>query len=84
MIIPIRCFTCGGLVADKWLRYEEATKNMKNKNDKEEMKYLFEELGLKKHCCRRMLLSNSNVIDQIIQYHENLYDKNKRMEFDFS
>ena len=26
MLIPVRCFTCGNVLADKWLAYEELVK----------------------------------------------------------
>lgn len=32
MIIPIRCFTCGKLLADKW-NYYQNTVNQRKKND---------------------------------------------------
>ncbi|HIC83939.1 MAG TPA: DNA-directed RNA polymerase subunit N [Nitrososphaerales archaeon] len=78
MIIPVRCFSCGAVVADKLETLESRTSNGESPAD------ILNDLGVTRYCCRRMLLSNSNVIDQIIQYHENLHDKNKRMEFEFS
>jgi len=33
MIIPIRCFTCGEVLADKWVPYITAVQNDKNKAD---------------------------------------------------
>ena len=34
MLIPIRCFTCGNVIADKWLAYEELVKRGRQaKND---------------------------------------------------
>ena len=35
MIIPIRCFTCGEVLADKWIPYITAIQEEKNKIDKE-------------------------------------------------
>ena len=35
MIIPIRCFTCGEVLADKWVPYITAVQDDKNKIDKE-------------------------------------------------
>ena len=35
MIIPVRCFTCGEVLADKWVPYITAIQNDKNKIDKE-------------------------------------------------
>ena len=35
MIIPIRCFTCGEVLADKWIPYITEVQNQKNKIEKE-------------------------------------------------
>jgi len=41
MLIPVRCFTCGNVLADKWLAYEELTKrNRLAKNDKRTEHYI--------------------------------------------
>lgn len=34
MLIPIRCFTCGKVLADKWDWYEEEVKKMEELEDK--------------------------------------------------
>ena len=34
MIIPIRCFTCGNVLADKWIPYITTVHEEKNKSDK--------------------------------------------------
>lgn len=31
MIIPVRCFTCGKTIADKWLYFDRKSKEMDNK-----------------------------------------------------
>lgn len=31
MIIPIRCFTCGKVLANKWLAYQQAVKELEDK-----------------------------------------------------
>lgn len=78
MIIPIRCFTCGKLIADKWNYYKKeldkvnSTKdketiiniNSKTKIDTPEGKIL-DKLELKRYCCRRMMLSHVDLIDII-------------------
>ena len=76
MIIPIRCFSCGSVIADKLETLESRTSNGENPAE------ILDDLKVTRYCCRRMLLSNSNVIDQIIQYHESLHDK--RTEFDLT
>jgi len=62
MIIPIRCFTCGKLIGDKYEKYKKLKREGKNPNE------IFEELGIKRFCCKRMLISHVNLIEDIIVY----------------
>jgi DNA-directed RNA polymerase subunit N (RpoN/RPB10) len=62
LLIPVRCFTCNKIIADKWKKYEEQIK--KGLTEKEAM----DNLCLKRICCRRMLLSHVNIIDTCIKY----------------
>lgn len=62
MIIPIRCFTCGALIGDKW---EEFKKRVENG---EEVKKVLDDLGVKRYCCRRMLISHVDLIDEIMKF----------------
>jgi DNA-directed RNA polymerase subunit N len=64
MIIPVRCFTCGKLIGDRW---EEFAKRVE---DGESPKDVLDDMGLKRYCCRRMLLSHVEVIDEIIKFFE--------------
>ena len=75
-MIPVRCFSCGSVIADKLEVLESRTSNG------ESPATILDDLKVIRYCCRRMLLSNSNVIDQIIQYHESLHDK--KIEFDLT
>ena len=69
MIIPVRCFTCGKLVADK---YGEFTSRVKSG---EEPGKVLDTLGLKRYCCRRMLISTMDVVDQLMPYNEALWKR---------
>lgn len=69
MIIPIRCFSCGNLVGDKW---EEFARRVK---DGDEPRDVLDDLGMKRYCCRRMLISNVEVIDEFLKYAEVAYKK---------
>ena len=71
MIIPVRCFTCGKLIADKWEEF-----NAKVQSGEDSQKIL-DELGVTRYCCRRMLLSHTEIIDEILRFHEEI---NKRRE----
>lgn len=62
MIIPIRCFTCGALIADKW---EEFAKKVKRGESPGEV---LDRLGIRRYCCRRMFLSHVELIDEILKY----------------
>ena len=62
MIIPIRCFTCGKLVADKWDEFTE------RKKKGEDTKKVLDDLNLKRYCCRRMLITHIDLIDNISSF----------------
>jgi len=64
MIIPVRCFTCGKLIGDKW---EEFARRVKVG---EPQRKILDDLGLTRYCCRRMLLSHVEIIDEIIKFYE--------------
>lgn len=78
MIIPIRCFTCNKLIADKWNEYLNLLQIELNKLNLEsyqdeidnetrqsiELKIL-DQLKLTKYCCRRMILSHVDLCEKI-------------------
>lgn len=77
MIIPVRCFTCATVLADKWLAYERKCKEQERAEKTEEEKdyphnfdmnfkgKILDELGLTKVCCRRHMLTHVDLIDDI-------------------
>ena len=64
MIIPVRCFTCGKLIADKWEEFARRVKNGEHPKD------VLDDLGITRYCCRRMFLSHVEIIDEIIEFHK--------------
>ncbi|MHA1368899.1 MAG: DNA-directed RNA polymerase subunit N [Promethearchaeota archaeon] len=62
MIIPIRCFTCGKLIADKWEDFQEL------KKQKIPMDEIFKKLDLERYCCKRMLISHVDLIDDVLKF----------------
>ncbi|HEY4673749.1 MAG: DNA-directed RNA polymerase subunit N [Thaumarchaeota archaeon] len=74
MLVPVRCFTCGSLVGNK---YEEFQKRVK---EGEEPGKALTKMGVKRYCCRRMLLAATTTIDQVIPYYESL--ATRRAEFE--
>jgi len=64
MIIPVRCFTCGKLIADKWEEFARRVKMGEDPGD------VLDSLGIKRYCCRRMLLSHVEIIDEVLRFYE--------------
>jgi DNA-directed RNA polymerase subunit N (RpoN/RPB10) len=77
MIIPIRCFTCGRVMADIADFYESEKEKLKSINDNKEDNKIYKNfekihtgeilnsLGLKRYCCRRNLITNIDMMDVI-------------------
>lgn len=76
MIIPVKCFTCGKVLADKYIYYTTKVREMKVNNsiDTNKVIYLTEDnikktpeamvldnIGLKKMCCRRHMLTHVDI-----------------------
>lgn len=74
MLMPIRCFTCGSLVGDKYAEFQKRVR------EGEDPGRVLDGLGLERYCCRRMLLSNVDVIDQIMPYYEALARRHAEFE----
>jgi len=73
MIIPIRCFTCGKVIAPVYeeftKRYEEYKKAVEvGEKPKETPKKILDDLGLERYCCRRMIISHVNLIKDAAPY----------------
>eukprot|EP00170_Pyropia_yezoensis_P001190 contig_5351_g1194 len=62
MIIPVRCFTCGKVIGNKHQAYLELLKTDHNEGD------ALDKLGLKRYCCRRMLLAHVDLIEKLLSY----------------
>jgi len=75
IIIPVRCFTCGKLIGDKW---EEFTRRIKAGEDTQKV---LDNLGLTRYCCRRMLLSHVEIADEILKFYEEKGKRNHTQPF---
>ncbi|CAH2355732.1 DNA-directed RNA polymerases I, II, and III subunit RPABC5 [[Candida] railenensis] len=63
MIIPIRCFSCGKVVGDKWESYLEYLQD-----DTMTEGDALDKLKLKRYCCRRMVLTHVDLIEKFLRY----------------
>ena len=62
MIIPVRCFTCGKVVADK---FEQVKREVIQAEDPA---VVLDNIGLTRYCCRRMLLAHIDIIDSFMAF----------------
>jgi len=62
MIIPVRCFSCGKPVAQDWDEFVERV------GKGEDPEKVLDSLGEKRYCCRRMFVSHSDIIDDIMKH----------------
>ena len=62
VIVPVRCFTCGKLIADRW---EEFARRVKAG---ERPKKVLDDFGMARYCCRRMFISQVDVLDDLLRY----------------
>jgi DNA-directed RNA polymerase subunit N (RpoN/RPB10) len=76
MIIPVKCFTCGKVLADKYRYFQGEVRRIKiaqginvdkvvyltkDKVDKTPEGQVLDDLGLKNVCCRRHMLTHVDI-----------------------
>ena len=76
MIIPVKCFTCGTVIGDKYMYFVNEVANQKKENDIDDsIQYLdtskkidktiegkgLDQLKLNKLCCRRHMLTHVDI-----------------------
>jgi len=74
VLVPVRCFTCGKLIADKYEDYQNKIKTG------EEPQKVLDELKIERYCCRRMLLTSVETIQQIIPFYEAMHKRNQEVQ----
>ena len=74
MLIPVRCLTCGKLIADK---YDEYQSKMKSGEDPTK---ILDSLGFNRYCCRRMLLTTVETIQQVIPFYEAIQKRKQEVQ----
>jgi DNA-directed RNA polymerase subunit N (RpoN/RPB10) len=76
MIIPVKCFTCGGVLADKYRYFQDQVRKIKISNAQQNDKVVYltkknidktpegivlDDLGLNNPCCRRHMLTHVDI-----------------------
>lgn len=62
MIIPVRCYSCGKVVGNLYGQYKDLLARDYTESE------ALDELGLVRYCCRRMVLTHIDLIDDLIPY----------------
>ena len=74
VLIPVRCFTCGNMVADK---YDDYQSKLKAGEDPEKV---LDSVGVERYCCRRMLLTSVETIQQVIPFYEAIQKRKEEVQ----
>ena len=62
-MVPVRCFTCGTVVGEHWEQFQARTVD-----GDEDPAAVLDDLGIERHCCRRMLVSHRDLVDVVAPY----------------
>ncbi|WP_266076776.1 DNA-directed RNA polymerase subunit N [Haladaptatus caseinilyticus] len=65
MMIPVRCFTCGKVVGEHWQEYKSRAETHMGNEDPGKV---LDDLGVERHCCRRMIVSHKDLVDIVAPY----------------
>lgn len=63
-VCPVRCYTCGKVLANKWNAYENMSKNGVSNEE------IFSKLCVKRYCCKTILMTHVNLIDKLLEYED--------------
>ncbi len=74
MLVPVRCFTCGMLIADKYEDYQDRV------SKREDPEIVLDSLGVERYCCRRMFLTTVETIRQVIPFYEAIQRRKQEVQ----
>ena len=61
-MIPVRCWSCGKVIAHVYEQYKEAIETGKD-SDK-----TLDDLGMERYCCRRMFVGHIDLVDEVAPF----------------
>jgi DNA-directed RNA polymerase subunit N len=61
-MIPVRCFTCGKVISTVWDEFK------KRRDAGEDLGKVMDDLAVTRYCCRRMLLTHKELVDDLSPY----------------
>jgi DNA-directed RNA polymerase subunit N len=63
------------MVGDSWEEFARRIKTGENASD------VLDSLGIKRYCCRRMLLANVEIIDEVLKFYEEAEKRKEARNF---
>ncbi len=61
-MFPVRCFTCGKVIGDKWDEYAERVASGEPPGK------VLDDLGIDRYCCRRMFLTHVDLTGEFSRF----------------
>lgn len=73
VIIPIRCFTCGNVISSIYDEYKKRCEVYQKaiaagEKPKETPQKILDDLGAERYCCRRMIISQVDLLKEAAPY----------------
>ena len=62
MLIPVRCWSCGKVIAHKYAQYKETLDNDGDTNK------VLDDAGITRYCCRRMFVGHIDLLDEVAPF----------------
>ena len=62
MLVPVRCFSCGKVIGSSYEKFRERVEKGEKPGK------VLDDLGIEKYCCRRMIFSHVDFIEEILKY----------------
>ena len=72
MIIPVRCFSCGVVVAHKWEEFNELVASGTEVSD------ALDKIGFSRYCCRRMYVGHLDLIHEVAPFSQQAGNQTQR------
>ena len=70
MIIPVRCISCGRVLAGKWEQFKKEIESGKDP------KKVLDSLGMKNYCCRSQFITHVELINDIAKFKSKILHRN--------
>ncbi len=68
----MRCFSCGRVIASDYIAFVNKVNMIRETENRdptpEEIQKIFDEIGVRRYCCRRMILSHVDLIDDTMAF----------------